>query len=71
MFSTSVKTSVKCTTRFLAGKMLMFAKLSFTEPEFRLILFKIFLRTEIRDRFDKSDDFWKDLTYTTFQIKKF
>ena len=43
----------------------------FTEPEFTLILFKIFLRTEIRDRFDKSDNFWKDLTYTTFQIKKF
>ena len=111
------KTSVKCTTRFLAGKMLMFAKLSlksfiyslaelltfpdeneiirkiydeylierilvfhiltdtsstsiqfvaiskidstFTEPEFRLILFKIFSRTEIRERFDKSDEFWE------------
>ena len=32
---------------------------TFTEPELRLILFKIFSRTEIRDRFDKSDGFWE------------
>ena len=108
------QTSVKCTTRFLAGKMLMFAKLSlksfiyqlaelfmfpdeiiqaiynkyqiervyvyhvltdtdstaiqfvvissvestFTEPQVRNI-FEIFSQTSIVDRFDKSDDFWK------------
>ena len=113
-----MQTNVKCTTRFLAGKKLMFAKLSlksfiyalaelltfpdenkivreiydeylierilvfhiltdtdststqvvvvsridstFTEPEFRTILFKVFSRTEIRERFDKSDEFWKN-----------
>ena len=33
---------------------------TFTEPEFRTILFKIFLRIEIRERFDKSDEFWKN-----------
>ena len=109
------QTSVKCTTRFLAGKMLMFAKLSlksfiyqlaelfmfpdeivqaiynkyqiervyvyhvlpdtnstgiqfvvissvestFTEPQVHNIIFKIFSQTSIVDRFDKSDDFWK------------
>ena len=108
-------TSVKCKTRFLAGIMLMFAKLSlksfiysleefltfpkgivreiydeylierilvfhiltdtdstsiqfvavssvdstFTKPEFRNILFRIFSNTDTRERFDKSDNFWK------------
>ena len=122
------QTSVKCTTRFLAGKMLMFAKLSlksfiyslaelltfpdenetvreiydeylierilvfhiltdtdsrsiqfvalskidstFIEPEFRLILFKIFSRTEIRERFDKSDEFWKIFGVRDFSNQK-
>ena len=122
------QTSVKCTTRFLAGKMLMFAKLSlksfiyslaelltfpdeneivreiydeylierilvfhiltdtdstfiqfvaiskidstFTEPEFRLILFKIFSRTEIRERFDKSDEFWETFGVHDFSNQK-
>ena len=122
------QTSVKCTTRFLAGKMLMFAKLSlksfiyslaelltfpdendivrkiydeyllerilvfhiltdtdstsiqfvaiskidstFTEPEFRLILFKIFSRIEIRDRFDKSDEFWERFNVHDFSNQK-
>ena len=107
--------SVKTTTRFLAGKMLMFAKLSwksfiyqvselltfpndvvqeiyakygiekiylyhiltdtvstslqivaisatnsqFADPEFRNILFEVFSSTDICQRFDKSDKFWK------------
>ena len=109
------QTNVKCTTRFLARKMLIFAKISlksfiyqlaelfmfpretvqaiynkyqiewvyvfhiltdtdstsiqfivvskvqstFTEPQVRNILFEVFPRTQIADRFDKSDDFWK------------
>ena len=109
------QTNVKCTTRFLAGKMLMFAKLSlksfiyqlaevfmfpdeivraiynkyqiervlvyhiltdtnstaiqfivissvdstFTEPQVRDIIFEVFSKTSLVDRFDKSDDFWK------------
>ena len=120
------QTSVKCTTRFLAGKMLMFAKLSlksfiyslaelltfpegivreiydeyliehilvfhiltdtdstsiqfvavssvdstFTEPEFRNILFRIFSNTDIRERFDKSDDFWKCFGVYNFSNQK-
>ena len=107
--------SVKTTTRFLAGKMLMFAKLSlksfiyqvselltfpndvvqeiyakygtekiylyhiltdadstslqivaisaansqFAEPEFRNILFEVFSSTDICQRFEKLDKFWK------------
>ena len=122
--SSSVKTiavksnnNIKCTTRFMSGKLLMFAKLSlksfiyslvelltfpeenpivqqiydkyqieriycchvltdtdstslqfiiisdhkstFPECDVGFILFEIFSRTEIRNRFDKSDDFWK------------
>ena len=109
------QTNVKCTTRFLAGKMLMFAKLSlksfiyqlaelftfpdeivqaiydkyqiervyvyhvltdtdsttvrfvvisslestFTEPQVRNIIFEVFSQTSIVDRFNKSDEFWK------------
>ena len=109
------QTNVKCTTRFSAGKMLMFAKLSlksfiyqlaelfmfpgeivqaiydkyqiehvyvyhvltdtdstaiqfvvissvqsiFTEPQVRKIIFEVFSQTSIVDRFDKSDNFWK------------
>ena len=120
------QTSVKCTTRFLAGKMLMFAKLSlksfiyslaelltfpegivreiydeyliehilvfhiltdtdstsiqfvavssvdsmFTKPEFRNILFRIFSNTDIRERFDKSDDFWKCFGVYNFSNQK-
>ena len=110
-------TSIKCTTRFMSGKLLMFAKLSlksfiyslvellafpeenpivqqiydkyniewiycyhvltdtdstslqfiivsdpnstFPECDVRDILFEIFSRTKIRNRFDKSDEFWK------------
>ena len=122
--SSSVKTiavksnnNIKCTTRFMSGKLLMFAKLSlksfiyslvelltfpeenpivqqiydkyqieriycchvltdtdstslqfiivsdhkstFPECDVGFILFEIFSRSEIRNRFDKSDDFWK------------
>ena len=122
--SSSVKTiavksnnNIKCTTRFMSAKLLMYAKLSlkpfiyslvelltfpeenpfaqqiydkyqferiycyhvltdtdsislqfiivsdpkstFPECDVRFILFEIFSRTEIRNRFDKSDDFWK------------
>ena len=109
------QTNVKCTTRFLAGKMLMFAKLSlksfiyqlaelftfpdeivqaiydkyqiervyvyhvltdtnsttvrfvvisslestFTETQVRNIIFEVFSQTSIVDRFNKSDEFWK------------
>ena len=109
------QTNVKCTTCFLAGKMLMFAKLSlksfiyqlaeiftfpddivraiynkyriervlvyhiltdtdstaiqfivissvdstFTEPQLRDIMFEVFSKTPLVNRFDKSDDFWK------------
>ena len=109
------QTNVKCTTRFLTGKMLMFAKLSlksfiyqlaeiftfpdnivraiynkyriervlvyhiltdtdsmaiqfivissvdstFTEPQLRDIIFEVFSKTLLVNRFDKSDDFWK------------
>ena len=110
-------TNIKYTTRFMSGKLLMFAKLSlksfifllvelsafpeenpivqqiydkdqietiycyhvltdtgstslqfiivsdpktkFPECDVRYILFEIFSRTEIRSRFDKSDEFWK------------
>ena len=110
-------TSIKCTTRFMSGKLLMFAKLSlksfiyslvellsfpeehpivskiyekydierifcchvltdtdstslqfiiisdpsssYPECDVRDILFEIFSNTEIRDRFDKSDEFWR------------
>ena len=111
------KHNIKCTTRFMSGKLLMFAKLSlksfiyllvellsfpeenslvqeiyskylierifiyhvltgtdstslqfivvssvkstFTEEQVRNILFEIFSKTEIRERFDKSDKFWE------------
>ena len=111
------KTNIKCTTRFMSGKLLMFAKLSlksftyslaelltfpeenkvvqeifdkylieknliyqilidtdstslqfvaisklettFTENDLRNILFEISSKIEIKDRFDKSDDFWQ------------
>ena len=110
-------TNIKCTTRFMSGKLLMFAKLSlksfiyslaellsfpeenelvkkiyhyyqierifvyhiltdtgstsiqflvvssvqstFTEEHVRNILFEIFSKTEIRNRFDKSNKFWE------------
>ena len=110
------KNKIKCTTRFMSGKLLMFAKLSlksfiyllvellsfleenslvqgiysrymiekifvyhvltdtdstslqfiivssirstFTEKQVRNILFEIFSKTKIRERFDKSDKFW-------------
>ena len=110
-------TSIKCTTRFMSGKLLMFAKLSlksfiyslaellsfpeenlivskiyekyeiekilcyhvltntdstsiqfvivsdpsstYPECDVRDILFEIFFSTEIRERFDKSDEFWR------------
>ena len=110
-------TNIKCTTRFMSGKLLMFTKLSlksfiyslaellsfpeenelvkkiyhyyqierifvyhiltdtgstsiqflvvssvqstFTEEHVRNILFEIFSKTEIRNRFDKSDKFWE------------
>ena len=117
--SISVKseTNIKCTMRFMSGKLLMFAKLSlksfiyslvellyfpqenpavakiyekykieiifcyhvltdtdstsiqfiivsdidstYPECQARDILFEIFSKTEIRERFDKSDEFWK------------
>ena len=41
-----------------------------TEPEFRLILFKIFSRTEIRERFDKSDEFWETFGVHDFSNQK-
>ena len=111
------QTNVKCTTRFLAGKMLMFTKLSlksfiyelaelftfpdeivrtiydkyqiervyvyyvltdtdstaiqfviisspqstFSESLVRNIIFEVISQTPIANRFDKSDDFWKQL----------
>lgn len=113
----NANTSIKCTTRFMSRKLLMFAKLSlkrfiyslvemlnipeenpivaqiydkhsiekivryhvltdtdstslqfmtisdptssYPECDMRDILFKIFSSTEIRDRFDKSYDFWR------------
>ena len=120
------QTNVKCTTRFLARKMLIFAKISlksfiyqlaelfmfpretvqaiynkyqiewvyvfhiltdtdstsiqfivvskvqstFTEPQVRNILFEVFPRTQIADRFDKSDDFWKQFNVHDAPNKK-
>ena len=32
---------------------------TFTEPQVRNIIFKVFSQTSIVDRFDKSDEFWK------------
>ena len=43
----------------------------FTEPEFRLILFKIISRTKICERFDKSDEFWETLGVHDFPSQKF
>ena len=111
------KTNIKCTTRFMSGKLLIFAKLSlksfiysivellsfpdlnpivnntyrkydieriichhvltntdstslqfviisdpstiYPECDVKDILFEIFTKTDIRNRFDKSHDFWK------------
>ena len=111
------ETNIKCTSRFMSGKLLMFAKLllksfiyslvellhfpeenpivasiykkydieqifcyqvltdtdntstqfiivsdpasSYPECDVRDILFEIFSKTEIRERFDKSDEFWR------------
>lgn len=122
-------TSIKCSTRFMSGKILMFAKLSlksfiyslvelltfpeenpivrqiydkysieriycyhvladtdstslqfiivsdpcstFPECNFRHILFEIFSRTEIRKRFDKSNEVWKNLMFACHKIKTF
>ena len=128
--SISVKseTNIKCTTRFMSGKLLMLAKLSLksfiyslvellyfsqenqiiaeiyekykierifcyhvltdtdstsiqffiisdidsTYPECKVrdILFEIFSKTEIRERFDKSDEFWKQFNVYCPQNKK-
>ena len=115
--SAKANTNIKCTTRFMSGKLLMFTKLSlknviyslvelltfpeehpivskiykkfdierifccyvltdtdsksiqfiiisdpsstYPECDVRDILFEIFSSTEIRDRFDKSDEFWR------------
>ena len=115
--SVKTKTNIKCTTRFMSGKLLMLAKLSlksliyslvellhfrgenpivasiyekheiekilcyqvltdtastsiqfiivsdsyssYPECNARDILFEIFSKTEIRERFDKSDEFWR------------
>ena len=115
--SVKAKTNIKCTTRFMSGKLLMFAKLSlksfiyslvellhfpkenqivvsiyekceieknlcyhvltdtdstsiqfvivsdtsstYPECDVREIVFEIFSKTEIRERFDKSDEFWR------------
>ena len=120
--------TVKCTTRFMSGKLLMFAKLSlksfiysivellyfpeknpivaeiyekceiekihcyhiltdpdstavqfiivsnvdstFPESETREILFEIFTKTGLNERFDKSDEFWKRLNVHKPQDKK-
>ena len=43
---------------------------TFTEPEFRTILFKIFSRTEIHERFDKSDEFWESFGVRDFSNQK-
>ena len=32
---------------------------TFTEPQVRDIIFEVFSKTSLVDRFDKSDDFWK------------
>ena len=122
-------TSIKCTTRFMSGKLLMLAKLSlksficslvelltfpeenpivrqiydkysieriycyhvladtdstslqfiivsdpcstFPECNVRHILFEIFSRTEIRKRFDKSNEVWKNLMLACHKIKTF
>ena len=122
-------TSIKCTTRFMSGKLLMLTKLSlksfiyslvelltfpeenpivrqiydkysieriycyhvladtdstslqfiivsdpcstFPECNVRDILFEIFSRTEIRKRFDKSNEVWKNLMFACHKIKTF
>ena len=119
LISVKNESVIKCTTRFMSGKLLMFAKLSlksfiyslvellhfpeenptvaatyekykideincyqiltdtdstsiqfvvisdpsstYREYDVRDILFEIFSKTEIRDRFDKSNEFWKKL----------
>ena len=121
-------TSIKCTTRFMSGKLLMFAKLllksfiysvvellefpeenpivqqiydkydieriycyhvltdtdstslqfvivsepdsTFPECDVRDILFEIFSRTEIKNRFDKSDKFWEKFEMCSPQNQK-
>ena len=120
--------NIKCTTRFMSGKLLTFAKLSlksfiyslvellyfpqenpavakiyekykieiifcyhvltdtdstsiqfiivsdidstYPECQARDILFEIFSKTEIRERFDKSDEFWKQFNVHCTQNKK-
>ena len=122
------ETNIKCTTRFMSGKLVMFAKLSlksfiylvvellyfpvenpifasiyekyeiekihcyhiltdtditeiqfvivsnadstFPENKTRNILFEIFYKTDLKERFDKSDDFWKRLNVHKPQNKK-
>ena len=122
------ETSIKCTTRFMSGKLLMFAKLllrsfiyslvellyfpeenpivlqiydqyeiekihcyhiltdtdstsiryviasnadsTFPKSKTRDILFEIFSKTEIVNRFDKSDDFWMKFNTPNPQDKK-
>ena len=126
--SVKSKANIKCTTRFMSGKLLMFAKVSLksfiyslvellyfpqenqvvaeiyekykierifcyhvltdtdstsiqffivsdidsTYPECKVrdILFEIFSKTEIRERFDKSDEFWKQFNVYCPQNKK-
>ena len=43
---------------------------TFAEPGFRLIIFKIFSWTEIRERFDKSDEFWENFGAHNFLNQK-
>ena len=43
---------------------------TFTEPQVRNILFEVFSQTQIADRFDKSDDFWKQFNVHDASNKK-
>ena len=43
---------------------------TFTEEKVRNILFKIFSETEIRNRFDKSDNFWEQFGVYEPKIQK-
>ena len=46
-------------------------KSTFPECDVRFILFEIFSRTNIRNRFDKSDDFWKKFDVHMPQNQKY